>query len=297
MSSRPKISVVIATFNRPYELGRLLVSLEQQTFPANQIIIVDASHESVSTISLNPDKHILIKANRGLATQRNKGIREAKGDIILFVDDDAILTPKCLEVIVREFTGHDSNKIGALTGQIIDGKSYKPKHWNLARIFLLGEGKGSGKFKLSGFPSLASGERDKEVEVLCGGVMAFRTVVLNKIGGFNELLEKTGPYAYMEDQDIALRVKEAGMKIKYLSEVKIYHFPSPRGRGSSYEVECGKVINSRYILEKRFGKRFINKLAWWWAMVGMVVLKIRVLDFKGVVGVLKGISIVLTRGI
>lgn len=292
MSSGPTISVIIPTYNRPDELKRLLVSLEQQTYPANEIIVVDAS---IKSLPIDSDNYILISSDRGLVTQRNKGIKEAKGDIIVFVDDDAILTPSCLEVIAREFAGDDSNEIGALTGRIIDGENKNQNHWNLARLFLLGESKGEGKFKISGFPSLASGERDKETEVLCGGIMAFRSIVLNKIGGFNKILEGTGPYAYMEDQDIALRVKEAGMKIKYLSKLKIYHIPSPRGRDNEYNVESGKIINSRYILEQKFGQRLLNRLAWWWAMVGMIILRIRLLDFKGLAGVLKGIAVVSTR--
>ncbi len=161
MSFGPTISVIIPTYNRPDELKRLLMSVEQQTYPANEIIVVDAS---IKSLPLDSDNYISISSDRGLVTQRNKGIKEAKGDIIVFIDDDAILTPSCLEVIAREFAGDDSNEIGALTGRIIDGENKNQNRWNLARLFLLGESKGAGKFKISCFPSLSSGERDKEAK-------------------------------------------------------------------------------------------------------------------------------------
>jgi len=286
MRKLPKISVIVPTYNRKEELNRLLLSMKKQSYQPGQIIIVDAS-ELEGCIQL--ERCNLIKSKKGAVTQRNIGLRHAQEEIVLFLDDDAVLTPCCLELIAREFEADISNEIGAITGRIITYNNIKKKSLSLARAFGLGESRGDGSLKLSGFPSLACGENDKEVDVLCGGIMAFRRSVIEKLGGFDEKLEKISRYSYMEDQDIAIRIKKAGFKIKYIANVRIYHFPSTRGRDSSFKVEATKVFNSRYILRKHFKWNILREIAWLWAIFGMIIGQIISLNFKGLSGLFSGL--------
>lgn len=250
MQSLPSVGVIVATYNRPKELLRLLQSLKKQTLPPREIIVVDASAD-VPGLELN--QYTIIRAARGVASQRNLGVKSASSEILVFVDDDAVLTPECLESIARAFALDHTGKLGAVTGHMLSQTGGNPRRSRIARFFGLGESNGSGWFKHSGFPSLPSGDAEKVTEVLVGGLMAFRRNVLVEIGGFDENLELVSPYSYMEDQDIAFRVRSSGWEIRYLPNASFYHFPSPNGRDDPRTIAATKVFNSRYLLEKNFG--------------------------------------------
>ncbi len=293
MQSLPSVGVIIATYNRPKELSRLLQSLKKQTLPPREIIVVDAS-ANVPGPELN--QYTIIRAARGAASQRNLGVKSASSEVLVFVDDDTVLTPECLECIARAFALDHTGKLGAVTGHMLSQTGGNQRRSWIARFFGLGESNGSGRFKYSGFPSLPSGDAEKVTEVLVGGLMAFRRKVLVEIGGFDENLELVSPYSYMEDQDIAFRVRSSGWEIRYLPNALFYHFPSPNGRDDSRTIAATKVLNSRYLLEKNFGLGITRRLAWW-AMVGLCLAETKVNGRKGLAGVLLGIKEVYGGGL
>ncbi len=96
-----KISVIIPTYDRKNELNRCLASLSKQTYPKEQfeiIVIDDASN-----------------GHKGPAHARNLGIKKAKGEIIAFIDDDAVCQEDWLEKALPHFS--DKN-IAGVEGRI-----------------------------------------------------------------------------------------------------------------------------------------------------------------------------------
>lgn len=95
------ISAVIATRNRRRSLERTLRSLVEGSLPPDEVIIVDASDDLKGTGQLLalcgsvPLRHHPAQV-RGAAAQRNQGVLLAKGNHILFVDDDIVASPDCL---------------------------------------------------------------------------------------------------------------------------------------------------------------------------------------------------------
>ena len=89
------ISVVVVTHNRPDELKECLESLKRQNFPKNshEILIVDSStthkNEILTLVKKYPVKYIHTKY-KGMTVARNIGICNARGEIVAFLDDDAI---------------------------------------------------------------------------------------------------------------------------------------------------------------------------------------------------------------
>ena len=100
------ISIIIPTFNHAYYLERCLKSIESQTISNYEIIIID-NHSTDNTNevvnSFNDARLKLLKVhNNGvIAISRNKGILEAKGDWIAFLDSDDFWYPKKLEVSMK----------------------------------------------------------------------------------------------------------------------------------------------------------------------------------------------------
>lgn len=106
-SSQLLCSVVVTTWSRPILLQETLASIFRQTYPRTEIIVVsDGNDEDVRSIAQgSPESQnlrwIFHPENRGLPAARNSGVREANGDIVLFLDDDVIAAPDLVAIHMR----------------------------------------------------------------------------------------------------------------------------------------------------------------------------------------------------
>lgn len=91
-------SVVIATYNRPEQLARVLAGLADQEVPPNEVIVVDDESTPPAAPTFPADGtttwRLVRQRNGGPAAARDAGIRQATGDVIVIVDDDMIVTPR-----------------------------------------------------------------------------------------------------------------------------------------------------------------------------------------------------------
>jgi glycosyltransferase involved in cell wall biosynthesis len=111
---RPLITVQLCTYNRRGLLGRVLDALFHQDLDPNdyEIVLVDdgstdGTYEDVLQ-NLRPPCafHLIRQRNAGLARGRNVGIQRARGEIILFMDDDVLATPGLLSAHLRFHAQH-----------------------------------------------------------------------------------------------------------------------------------------------------------------------------------------------
>ena len=110
-----KLSVVIPTYNKPEIIKMTLESLEKQTLSKNQfevVVIDDGSSVKVQRQiksflpNLNLNISFLTQAHKGPAAARNKGIKKAKGEIVLIINDDTIVTSSLLK---KHYEFHQKN--------------------------------------------------------------------------------------------------------------------------------------------------------------------------------------------
>lgn len=94
-ANAPLISVVLTTFNRPKLLLDTLASIERQTYPNLEIIVVnDAGTNVADVVARAPRARYLENArNLGPGGARNHGLREARGEFVMFFDDDDEMFP------------------------------------------------------------------------------------------------------------------------------------------------------------------------------------------------------------
>src|ERR1700733_1513151 len=99
---RPTVSVVIATANRRQHLPKCVASLRRQTYrPLELVIVVGPSKDGSYDYALSITDAKITRVDRLNASfARNTGMRLASGEIIAFIDDDAIATPNWLEDLV-----------------------------------------------------------------------------------------------------------------------------------------------------------------------------------------------------
>jgi glycosyltransferase involved in cell wall biosynthesis len=104
--SKPVLSVVIPTYGKPDTLALVMRHLEAQTIPpgAFEVVVVDdgSPDDTMSRLrALSAESRLDLRAftqvNRGVSASRNRGVGEARGDIVLLIQDDILATPDLLE--------------------------------------------------------------------------------------------------------------------------------------------------------------------------------------------------------
>lgn len=95
------ISIVVATYNRPELLNRLLTSIEKQNISVEVIVVDDASTIDYQLATQLPITYLKQKNNQGPGVCRNVGINEAQGDWIIIIDDDDYLKEDAVKMVLR----------------------------------------------------------------------------------------------------------------------------------------------------------------------------------------------------
>jgi glycosyltransferase involved in cell wall biosynthesis len=158
-------SIVICTLNNLVGLEKCITSITQQTLKPDEIIIVHGTIDREIEESITERiQHILqsnlitlkyIKAIRSLVLQRNIGIDNAGGDVIIFLDDDVILEKDYFYYLLDVYQSKWSESLGGVQGTIIDSLRENP--WTpievIKKIILYGNMTGSGRLLASGNPS------------------------------------------------------------------------------------------------------------------------------------------------
>jgi glycosyltransferase involved in cell wall biosynthesis len=94
-----RISAVIPTYNRGRHVGRAIESVLAQTCPPSEIVVIDdgSSDDTPSIVGAYPQVRYIRQQNRGVASARNRGVREAAHEWIAFLDSDDCWAPEHLE--------------------------------------------------------------------------------------------------------------------------------------------------------------------------------------------------------
>lgn len=140
--SELKISVVICTYNpREDYLRRVLEGLRKQTLPAVEwelLLIDNASPDSVASrfdVSWHPRGKHIQEDEPGVTLARLRGIKESKADILVFVDDDAVLDPDYLEQAL--VVGEAWPFVGSWGGSALPEFEAQPPAWCLDHAWRL----------------------------------------------------------------------------------------------------------------------------------------------------------------
>lgn len=120
-------SVVVVTKDRPEMLANLLRSLCEQTLMPHEVIVVD-NNSSKSYAAVFADfagklpLRTVVEKTPGIPAARNRGIHEARGDVVLFTDDDCEADPDWIRRMVEPF--YQNPYIGVVGGEILSVKNH-----------------------------------------------------------------------------------------------------------------------------------------------------------------------------
>jgi GT2 family glycosyltransferase len=224
----PCVSAVICTRDRPELLMRALRSLMLQDAAPKEVLVVDNAPATDLTRQLLdrefPTVGYLREPIPGLDFARNRALQEATGEIVAFLDDDAVAEPGWVAATQAAFA--TDPKLGACTGRVdamglgTEGERLFEANGGFAR----GEEKillpfaANSRFLGIGAPLIAW-----SISVGSGCSMAVRRKLVLDLGGFDEALDMGDALPGGGDLDILWRILEAGFEVLYEPAVRALH--------------------------------------------------------------------------
>lgn len=119
-----KVSLVLVSKNEEEYVKKFFASLKKQTLKPDEVILVDSSSDNTAKIAKPFVDKLIVTPTKCAGHARNIGVKNSKGDIIVFTDVDTILHPDWLEELVKPF---ENPKVSVVQGQVFL-RSYSGKN-------------------------------------------------------------------------------------------------------------------------------------------------------------------------
>jgi GT2 family glycosyltransferase len=229
----PKVSVVVALYNAARTLDECLLSLYRLNYPNYEVIVVNdgSTDESADIIDRYPFRKITTSKNQGISAGRNHGMKAATGEIVAYIDSDAMADPDWLYFLVATFLESDFDAVG--------GPNFVPKDddWIAKCVY-----------RSPGGPTQVMLD-DKSAEHIPGCNMAFRKRALEAIGGFDHIFTTAA-----DDVDVCWRLIEKNCRIGFSPSAVVWHRRRPSVR-AYWRQQVGYGI-SEALLERKHPNKF-----------------------------------------
>lgn len=235
----PLVSIISINYNQARVTCELLASLRHLTYPHYEIIVVDnASPTEAPTLiaELYPEVQLLLSPrNLGFAGGNNLGIRAARGQFCLFLNNDTEVPPGLLEPLVAVFRREAA--VGIVSPKII--------FHGTADLIQYAGGMGispwTGRSHGIGYLEPDAGQHDtsQTTAVIHGAAMMVPTAIIRRAGLLPELY-----FLYYEELDWGEMIKRLGYQCYYEAGTTVYH-------KESVSVGQGSVLRTYYLHRNR----------------------------------------------
>ncbi len=247
---KPLISIVVIFDKiRKEKLVRLLESMKNQlSLYPTEIVLIHESNTPLPTPELPvPVRYVTIPEKRGIPFNRNQGLQQARGEIIVFIDDDCWAQEKWLSSLVGPLL-KDDTLFAVTSGTKIPHSTFFGDC--VAALGFPGGGS-------LGFEKVWRVSAEGFTNHLAAGNCALRREVFDTIGYFDESL-KWGA----EDAEFSYRLERAGHLVKYAPTAFAYHEARTTLRSFvRWQLRRGRA---NFHLKKRIGPvgEFISLRLW-----------------------------------
>ena len=226
------ISVIICTYNRSESLRKTLESIKEMSVQADlswEVIVVDNnSKDNTRQVvedfgrSSGLNVRYVFESNQGLSYARNAGIKEAKGEIIAFTDDDVIVGKNWISTINKIF---NENNVGCIGGKILPIWEKSCPKWLTKDLYYC-----------LALLDYAETTFYMDSPYIFGANFAVKFSLFQKYGYFNTILGRRANKLYgEEDIEFFQKLIERGERILYSPDVLVYHcIPEHRMRKSYF---------------------------------------------------------------
>ncbi len=257
MSISSKISVIIPSYRRPRDLERCLEALAAQSRPPDEILIVlretdSPTQQLVARFQEKLRPLIAVPVvEPGLIQAMNCGLADAKGDFIVFTDDDSEPVIDWLERIERTF---EDDRIGAVGGRDWLQLPDEPALFAPAEATKVGVLSWYGKQHGNHHCPLRGHART--VMFLKGVNMAYRT---HALGNYRVDVRLRGTGAQVGSElDLCMHIRRSGFTVLFDDRILVKHYSSARPGGENRTDVDGQIwkdtcYNTHYLVAKHFG--------------------------------------------
>lgn len=221
VNRKEKLDIIVICYLRSRFLDECLKSIQRNTENFNLITIC---------------------AKKSAAKNRNEGLKKVKSDWFVMLDDDVIVTPEWLNILLS----FKKNDIGQISPKIL----YKNDRIFSADIELIN----GHPTAVEGFNKKDNGSYDyvRESELLPGTCSLYNSKILKKCR-FDENYQGS----QQEDIDFSMQIKEAGFKLLYCGKSQVYHENLKRRSYSELNLTLFKGKWLHYILQKELKNKTI----------------------------------------
>ncbi len=207
------VSVVLPTYNRLSQLQRVVAGLEKQTFPLEQfeVIVVsdgstDGTNEYLRTIQTPLTLKAVFQTNQGVAATRNHGVQEARGKLILFIDDDVFPIPQLITEHLQVHAREGDRVV--VIGPMLPPSEVRFPPWV----------KWSQEKLIEQYQAMINGEWEATARQFYTGNTSLARSILLESGGFDPAFRRAG------DVELAYRLQEMGVRFVFCPVAKGYHY-------------------------------------------------------------------------
>lgn len=210
-------TVAVCTRERPDDLARCLAAIQALPHPALDVVVVDNRPATTRTRELLerfPSFRYARHDEGGLNAARNRALREARGDVVAFTDDDAVVDPGWLSALLRNF---DDPRVLCTTGLTMPIQLDTEAQELFEAYSPFGRGFHRRVFDLARSSPLAVGP------VGAGANMALRRSTPTLVGEFDEALDGGTPTRSGGDHEMFSRILAGGYRIVYDPAALAWH--------------------------------------------------------------------------
>ncbi len=244
------VSVVVCAYTeqRRSELAAAVESLRRQLAePLEVVVVVDHNPRLLEEVRLWMPDVVAVENTgaRGLSGARNAGVQAARGEVIAFLDDDAVAAPDWLQLLLA---GYEDRQVIGVGGSIDPiWLSGKPKVFPSEFDWVVG-----GTYHQGASPEA------RPVRNLQGGNMSFRRGVFDAVGGFFAGVGRIGAYppAGCEETDFCIRVRRRWPEsvLLYEPRARVRHrVPRNRTSWAYFRSRCYAEGVSKALIAARAG--------------------------------------------
>ena len=210
-ANAPKLSVVVATYNRGPSLCALLEDLARQDIGADQfeVVLIDDGSKvpawsHVARLTLPYPLHHTRQENAGAAAARQRGVEQASGEIVVILDDDMHIEPGFLRAHLKAHEAGADVVLGHIHAPDDEAERalHERFHMDTLKKFVRG---------------FRDGSRKPRGVNLCTGNVSFPRQLFLKVGGFDPSLKRS------EDRELGVRFEAAGANIVFAEDAISFH--------------------------------------------------------------------------
>jgi GT2 family glycosyltransferase len=230
----PLASVIVPTLNGAHLLPDCLDSLAGQSYAPLEVIVADGA-SSDSTPELLADRYpsvrlLRLRRNGGFAGNVNAGLRAARGEVLLLLNNDAHAEPDWVEACVESLCAQPD--LGSVASKIL----YADRRTINSAGDIFGRN-GAPRQRGNGAQDDAVWDQPQPIFGASGGAAAYRRRMLADVGLLDEAF-----FMYLEDVDLAFRAQLRGWSCLYQPRARVYHAGSATAPGPLVSYYNGRNL-------------------------------------------------------